>query len=45
MPYYNYHCNIKKKIKEILNRSTNIIEIDETIEKVKNDVMPVYELS
>lgn len=35
----------KKKIKEILNRSTNIIEIDETIEKVKNDVMPVYELS
>lgn len=35
----------KKKINEILKKPTNIIEIDETIEKVKNDAMPVYELN
>ncbi len=34
----------KKRISKILNRPTNIIEIDEIIEKVQNDVMPVYEL-
>lgn len=34
----------RKKINEILKKPTNIIEIDETIEKVKNDIMPMYEL-
>ena len=34
----------RKKIDEILAKKTNIIEIDEIIEKVKNDVVPMYEL-